>query len=92
MNPIFKANDAQTLLDNPIHKEAIKKINEYIENKALSVDPNNEKAAQMIIVTKQLAVTYIRAIERFIEDGKVEQIRIDQLEKKTGIRKFNRGY
>lgn len=92
MNPIFKANDAKALLDNPIHKEAIKKINEYIEDKALSVDPNNEKATQMIIVTKQLAVAYIRAIERFIENGKVEQIRIDQLEKKTGIRKFNRGY
>lgn len=92
MNPIFKGHDAQNLLNNPIHKEAIQRVNEYIEGKALHVDPNNEKATQMIIVAKQLAVAYIRAIERFIENGRAEEIRIAQLEKKKGIKKFNRGY
>lgn len=92
MNPVFKGHDAQNLLDNPIHKEAVQKINEYIEGKALKVDPNNKEATQVIIITKQLAKMYILTLERFIENGKVEEIKIDQLEKKKGIKKFNRGY
>lgn len=92
MNPIFKGDDAKNLLNNPIHKEAVKRVNEYIEAKALSMDANNEKATQVVIITKQLAKAYIHAIEQFIEAGRVEQIRIDQLEKKKGIKKFNRGY
>lgn len=92
MNPIFKGNDAKNLLSNPIHKEAVQKLNDYIEEKALRVDPNSKESTQVIIITKQLAKAYIREIERFIENGKVEQIRIDLLEKKKGIKKFNRGY
>lgn len=91
MDKLQRANDARNLLDNPIHKEAVQAVRDYVENRALKIDPNNAEAAKTAILAKQIAHRYISEIERIIEDGRVEEVRIEQLEKKP-LLKFNRGY
>lgn len=88
MNDKFIGQDAKRLLDDPAHKLAVKGLNEYIENKAMNVDPNDQKAAQIIILMKQLAKEYITQLERLIQNGQVEEIKLSKLEKKKTI--FNR--
>jgi hypothetical protein len=88
----LRGREARALLDNPLHKDAVKALNEYIEHKALTVDPNNEKAAQVILITKQIAKAYIREFEKLIQNGQVAEIRIDQMEEQKRFKVFNRGY
>lgn len=82
-DPIFRANDARALLENKLFKDAFVAVNEYLDARALSCDPDNKETAQRIILSKQLLAAIRREIERCIQDGDIAQVRIAQLERKT---------
>lgn len=78
----FLGQDAQRLLDDPAHKAAVKGLDDYIERKMQSIDPNDVKAAQIIVLMKQLSKEYISQLNLLVMNGKVDEIKISRLEKK----------
>lgn len=87
----IRANDARQLLQNPILRDAFNEAAEYLEQQALSCDPDNKDKAQRIIISKRLLADIKRAIERQIEDGDVAGFQMAEIEKRRGlVRLFQR--
>ncbi|PWB81566.1 MAG: hypothetical protein C3F08_01570 [Candidatus Methylomirabilota bacterium] len=86
----WKAEDARRLLDDPMLKDAFSAVSSYLDQRALSCDPDNKEMAQRIILSKQLLAGVRREIYRYVEDGNVAAIRMAELEKKRGFSLFNR--
>jgi len=83
-------NDAKQLLENPLLKDAFAAVDGYLNDKALSCDPDNKEMAQRIILSKQLLVGIRREIERKIDDGMVAEVQINELEKRRIFGGFRR--
>jgi hypothetical protein len=86
----FRAADAKQLLDNPLFKAAFQAVGEYIEQQALACEADNKDRAQRIVISKQLLAALKREIFRHVENGQIADIRIAELEKKRGIKLFQR--
>lgn len=89
-NRVFRSNDAEQLLANPLLRDAFKKVDQYIDQVALSCDPDDKNRAQRVILSKQLLASIIRQIERVIEDGEVAKVEIQELKKRSMLRVFQR--
>lgn len=89
-NDVFRANDAQALLDNELFKAAFKAVGEYVESRALSCDPDKPEMAQRIVITKQILAAVEREIRAVVETGEVAKIRIAEIEKKKHLALFRR--
>lgn len=87
---VFRANDAEQLLANPLLRDAFKTVGEYIDQVALTCDPDDKNRAQRVILSKQLLASIIRQIERVIEDGEVAKVEIAELKKRSAWRVFQR--
>lgn len=74
--------EAEQLLRNPLLKEALEEVGNYVERLALSCDPSDSERARRIIVSKQLIVAIEREIRKFIQDGEIARIQIAELERK----------
>jgi hypothetical protein len=86
----FRAADAKQLLENNLFKNAFSAVDGYLNDVALSCDPDNKEKAQRIIISKQLLAAVKREIERVVEDGDIAEIRIAELEKKNKLLRFIR--
>lgn len=86
----FIAEDAKQLLDNKMLKEAFEAVSSYIDQQALSCEPDNKDRAQRIVLSKQLLAGIKREIYRHVESGQVANIQIAELEKKKRIFPFMR--
>jgi hypothetical protein len=86
----FIAEDAKQLLDNKMLKEAFEAVSSYIDQQALSCEPDNKDRAQRIVLSKQLLAGIKREIYRHVESGQVANIQIAELEKKKRAFPFMR--
>jgi tellurite resistance protein len=82
--------EAQQALDNKHWKEAFVAVNEYLDQVALSCDPDNKDKAQRIVLSKQLLATIKQELIRKIEDGEVAKVEIEQIEARNRPRLFTR--
>jgi hypothetical protein len=89
-DPIHVAADAKNLLENQLFKDAFKAVGEYIEQKALSCDPDNKEAAQRVVISKQILAGIKREIERQVETGLIAEVKLSEIEKKRAFRMFQR--
>lgn len=83
----IEGNDASGLLNNPLFKQAFTAVGDYLEQAALSCDPDNKEKAARIVISKQLLAAVRREIVRVIEDGKVAEVQLAELERKQGLMK-----
>lgn len=86
----YQAQEAKALLENPLFKAAFERVGWYVDAKALACDPDNKEMAQRIILSKQLLAAVRREVERIVENGKVADIRIAELEKRNRFSVFRR--
>jgi len=86
----INANEARQLLENKHFKEAFEAVGEYLENKALSCDPDNKEQAQRVVIAKQIFVSIRREIERKLDDGYMAEVEIVELERKRRWLEFRR--
>lgn len=86
----FRAEDARQLLDNKMLQEAFSAVADYIDQQALSCEPDNKERAQRIVLSKQLLAGIKREIYRHVEYGQVANIQLAQLEKKKIFTAFRR--
>lgn len=82
--------DAKQLLNNKLLKDAFRLVGEYIDQKALSCDPDNKDIAQRIILSKQILMGIKREIERLVETGMIAEVQLSELEKKRRFFVFQR--
>jgi len=83
---VFKAASAQSLLDNPILKEAFSKVRAYLDDKEIEVKTTDTESCKDIIRTKQILSYLESAIYTMINDGKIARKHLDLLtQQKTSI-------
>lgn len=82
--------EARQLLDNKHFREAFAAVDDYLNEVALSCDPDNKDKTQRVVISKQLLSALKREIERKVEDGEMAKIEIAELERKKQPLKFYR--
>lgn len=82
--------EAKQLLANKHFKEAFAAVADYLEQGALSCDPDNKDKTARIIISKQLLEAIKREIVRKVEDGEMAQVEIAELEKRNRPLRFIR--
>lgn len=82
--------EAQQLLRNPHFVEAWDAVAGYLDQVALSCDPDNKDKAQRVIISKQLLQAVKQEFIRKVEDGEMAQIEIAELERKNKPLRFIR--
>lgn len=86
----IRAEEAKQLLANPHLREAFAAVDQYLDERALSCNPDNKEQAQRIVISKQLLAAIRREIERKVEDGEMVKVEMEQLEKRSIVRRFIR--
>lgn len=86
---IIGAEAEQSLRDKHWNA-AFEDVNAYLDQVALSCDPDNKEKAQRIILSKQLLQSVRGALVAKIEDGEMAKIEIEQLEARDRLRVFRR--
>lgn len=87
---IIIGNEARQLLENKHFVDAFESVDYYLNQVALSCDPDNKDKASRIVISKQLLAAIKREIERKVEDGEMANIEISELERKKGLLRFMR--
>lgn len=90
MNEIHLANDANAVLNNHAFKLAKTALEKHLESKLLTTDPNDGVACTKVVQAKQILKGLIRELEMLVENGQVEQIRLDEIESKSKVKLFRR--
>lgn len=67
----LKAAEAKSLLDNKIFKAAMLKMNQSLDMKMMSVNPDEIEKCARVVLAKQILNGIDREIKRFIVDGQV---------------------
>lgn len=82
--------DARQLLDNALFNEAFDAVAGYLDQQALSCDPDNKDKAQRIVISKQILSAIKREITRKVEDGALAEIQMQELEQRRRFALFRR--
>ncbi len=82
--------EARQLLENKHFREAFDAVDGYLNEVALSCDPDNKEKAQRVILSKQLLASIKQEIIRKVEDGEVARVQIAELDKRARVRVFQR--
>ena len=80
----IRANEARQLAENRLFREAFDGVAEYLNQAALTCDPDNKDKAQRIVISQQLLQAVKREVHRVMEDGEVAA-QMQELEPKRGI-------
>jgi hypothetical protein len=80
-----RANEARQFLQNPLFRDSFAAVEEYLNEQALGCDPDNEKKAQRIVLSKQLLAGIKRELVRKIEDGDMAIMQMAEIERR-GVR------
>lgn len=86
----FRATDARQLLENPLFVEAFEAVSRQLQMAALTCEPDNATKAQRIIITQQLLAAVKREITRVVEDGKIAEIQLSELDNRKKFALFRR--
>jgi len=82
----IRAKDAESLLANPVYKEAIKKLGESLDAKMLMMDVDNKDQCARVVLAKQLLKGIEREIARFVDQGSIEDfIEADRIKKAEAL-------
>lgn len=81
----IRANEARQFMQNPLFREAFDAVDGYLNDAALSCDPDNKDKAARIVISKQLLAAIKRELTRKVEDGDVASIQLDELERRRGL-------
>jgi hypothetical protein len=82
--------EAKQLLRNPHFVEAWDAVAGYLDQVALSCDPDNKDKAQRIVISRQLLQAVRQEFIRKVEDGEMAEIEIAELERKRRPLRFER--
>jgi hypothetical protein len=82
---VITGNDAKAILDDKLFKGAFEAVKEYLDQQALSCDPDNKDKAARIIISKQLLQAVKRELERQVETGLIAQVQLSEIEKKRSL-------
>ena len=82
---LIDGNDASFILNSRVFKDAVNRMHDHIESKALNCDSDNKDLAHRIIVSKQLLAGIVRELQTIIELGEVHQIKLSEMEPKRKI-------
>lgn len=72
--------EAKQLLENKHFREAWTAVDSYLDQVALSCDPDNKDKAQRIVLSKQLLASIRQEFIRKVEDGEMADVEIEQIE------------
>jgi hypothetical protein len=78
----IRANQARQFMADPLFSEMFDGVESYLQQVALSCDPDNKDRAQRIVISQQLLEALKREIIRRVEDGDMAAFQIKQLEKR----------
>jgi hypothetical protein len=84
-----RAIEAKQFMENPLFRESFAAVASYLDEVALSCDPDNMKKAQRIVLAKQLLEALKRELIRKVEDGDMATIQINEIERR-GVRNIFR--
>ncbi len=70
--------------------EAFGAVERQLGMASLTCDPDNAAKAQRIIITQQLLAAVKREITRVVEDGKIAEIQLQELENRKKFTLFRR--
>lgn len=70
--------------------EAFDAVARHLQMAALTCEPDNAPKAQRIIITQQLLAAVKREVTRIIEDGKIGEIQLAEIEKRKRLVLFRR--
>jgi hypothetical protein len=79
-------SDALSLLNNPSFKRAIIKVNEALDLKALSCDPDNQKMAARIVLSKQLLASIEKELVKVVANANHATIKIKEIEESRTVK------
>lgn len=85
-----RANEARQFMQNPLFRDSFAAVADYLNQVALTCDPDNKDKAQRIIISQQLLQAVKREVERKAEDGDMAEVQISELERRKGFRLFQR--
>lgn len=86
----INGNDAKQLLGNPMLKAAFEAVDEYLNQSALTCNPDDAEKARRIVISKQLLSAVKREIERKVQDGEMAQVQMQEIESKRKFSLFRR--
>lgn len=81
--------EAKQALENKHWKEAFTEVDAYLDQVALTCDPDNKEKAQRIVISKQLLQSLRNTMVRKIEDGEAAKIEMERIEDNR-VRVFRR--
>lgn len=81
----IRGEDAKSLLNNRLLRDAFKAVADHLEAQALACDPDNKDKATRIVIGKQILAGIEREITRVIEDGEIAQIQLAEIERKKSL-------
>lgn len=81
--------EARQLLENRILKNAIARMEQHLEQRALEC-PDDGEAARKVVSAKQILRGIIREIERIVSDGDYAKIQLTEIERQSNIKKIFR--
>lgn len=87
---LFRATDAQQLLENQLFVDAFAEVANHLNMAAMSCEPDNKDKAQRIIISQQLLAAIKREIQRIVQDGKVAQVQLNEIEQRKKFTLFRR--
>lgn len=86
----IKGEEARQLLEHPMLRDAFAAVDDYLNQAALSCQPDDAGKAQRIVISKQLLQAIRREIARKVDDGEIAKVQMRELEQQRGIRRFIR--
>lgn len=82
--------DAKAILENPVVKQVFKRLEDHVNSKILSCDPDNKEATQRAVITRQILFGIRREFEKLVQDGEVAEIQLNEMEVKKPFMKVIR--
>ena len=82
---MIDGNDASFILNSRVFKDAVNRMHDHLESRALSCDTDNKDLAHRIIVSKQLLAGIVRELQSIIELGEIHQMKLNEMEPKKRI-------
>ncbi len=70
----IRANDAKSLLGNPVFQGAMNAMKRNLDKNIANVNPDNKEQCVRVVIARQLINGIDREIKNYIENGKVADI------------------
>lgn len=78
---VERASQASNIYNSEVFKAAMNKIQLYLDEVAMTCDPDNKDMAIRIILAKQIGRSFEREFVKAIKEGEPAKIQIEAIEK-----------